>query len=167
MLQPQDAQSLGASLEALARAQLAIGMSAPWAQSRNLREGQSPNGQPGPGVGTWASESASWAEPPATQPAWDNSGLRQPDAAPRGLTDRGQTRPTAALAPTQLKGQTAPGSPMPSVSLKGVHLKGQSSVAYEQAALQAQAEAQRALNQDQVPRAYQGAVRSYFDDLKP
>ena len=30
----------------------------------------------------------------------------------------------------------------------------------------AQSEAQSALNQDQVPRAYQGAVKSYFDDLK-
>jgi hypothetical protein len=47
-----------------------------------------------------------------------------------------------------------------------VHLKGQSTVEYEQAASTAQAEAESALNQDQVPRAYREAVRGYFDDLK-
>ena len=36
----------------------------------------------------------------------------------------------------------------------------------EEAAAAAQQEAQNALNQDQVPRAYQNAVRDYFDDLK-
>ena len=45
-------------------------------------------------------------------------------------------------------------------------IKGQSTVAYQQAAASAQAEAQSALNQDQVPRAYQGAVKNYFDDIK-
>ena len=55
---------------------------------------------------------------------------------------------------------------MPSITLKGVAIKGQSRVDYEQAAAAAQTEAQSALNQDQVPRAYRGAVRDYFDDLK-
>ena len=55
---------------------------------------------------------------------------------------------------------------MPSITLKGLSIKGQSSVPYQEAASAAQAEAQSALNQDQVPRAYQGAVRDYFDDLK-
>jgi hypothetical protein len=40
-------------------------------------------------------------------------------------------------------------------------------VAYQQAAATAQSDAQSALNQDEVPRAYQGAVRNYFDDIKP
>jgi len=39
-------------------------------------------------------------------------------------------------------------------------------VGYTEAVNAAQSEAQSALNQDQVPKAYQGAVKSYFDDLK-
>jgi hypothetical protein len=39
-------------------------------------------------------------------------------------------------------------------------------VGYQEAVTAAQNDAQSALNQDQVPRAYQGAVRDYFDDLK-
>ena len=55
---------------------------------------------------------------------------------------------------------------MPSITLKGVSIKGQSTVQFEEAAATAQSEAQSALNQDQVPRAYQNGVRDYFDDLK-
>jgi hypothetical protein len=69
-------------------------------------------------------------------------------------------------APTKVKGQFTPGAPMPSITLKGVSIRGQSTVQFQQAATAAQTEAQSALNQDQVPRAYQGAVRDYFDDLK-
>ena len=35
-----------------------------------------------------------------------------------------------------------------------------------EAVASAQSEAQSALSQEQVPRAYQGAVKDYFDDLK-
>jgi hypothetical protein len=35
-----------------------------------------------------------------------------------------------------------------------------------EAVVAAQSDAQSALSQEQVPRAYQGAVRDYFDDLK-
>jgi flavin-binding protein dodecin len=55
---------------------------------------------------------------------------------------------------------------MPAITLKGVSIKGQSAVSYTEAVQTAQSDAQSALNQDQVPRAYQGAVRDYFDDLK-
>ena len=55
---------------------------------------------------------------------------------------------------------------MPSITLKGVSIKGQSTVEFQQAAAAAQSDAQSALNQDQVPRAYQGAVKNYFDDIK-
>jgi hypothetical protein len=71
------------------------------------------------------------------------------------------------LSPTKLHGQITPGSPMPSITLKGVSIKGQSSVGYTEAATAAQSDAKSALNQDQVPRAYQGAVRDYFNDIKP
>jgi len=58
------------------------------------------------------------------------------------------------------------GGPMPSITLKGVSIKGQSTVSLQEAVTAAQTEAQSALSQDQVPRAYQGAVKDYFDDLK-
>jgi hypothetical protein len=98
--------------------------------------------------------------------SWDNTGVVRPDADPRGLTDRGDPQLADNLNPTKFKGQLQPGGPMPSITLKGVSIKGQSSVAFQQAAAAAQNDAQSALNQDQVPRAYQGAVKSYFDDIK-
>jgi len=55
---------------------------------------------------------------------------------------------------------------MPSITLKGVSIKGTSKLQYEEAVSAAQTDAQSALNQDKVPRAYQNAVRDYFDDLK-
>jgi hypothetical protein len=60
----------------------------------------------------------------------------------------------------------SPGESMPSIPLKGVSIRGQSTVQFEEAAAAAQAEAQSALNQDRVPRAYQGVVKDYFNDLK-
>jgi hypothetical protein len=50
--------------------------------------------------------------------------------------------------------------------LKGVSIKGESGVGYRQAVMAAQTDAQSALSQDQVPRAYQGPVKDYFNDLK-
>ena len=46
---------------------------------------------------------------------------------------------------------------MPSITLKGVSIKGTCNVKFEEPA---------AAQEDQVPRAYQNAVRDYFDDLK-
>jgi hypothetical protein len=71
-----------------------------------------------------------------------------------------------ALTPTKVRGQISPGGPMPSITLKGVNIRGQSRVDYEEVVAAAQSEAQSALSQDEVPRAYRGAVRDYFDDLK-
>ena len=70
------------------------------------------------------------------------------------------------LAPTKLKGQITPGGPMPSITMKGVSIKGTSKVEVRNMDAAAQSDAQAALNQDQVPRAYQNAVRNYFDDLQ-
>jgi hypothetical protein len=39
-------------------------------------------------------------------------------------------------------------------------------VGYREVLTAAQVEAQSALSQERVPRAYEGAVRDYFDDLK-
>jgi len=95
----------------------------------------------------------------------DNSRVMRADQDPRGITERDATL-NDALKPTKVKGQLSPGGQMPSITLKGVSIKGQSKVQFEEAATAAQTEAQSALNQDQVPRAYRGAVRDYFDDLK-
>lgn len=70
------------------------------------------------------------------------------------------------LKPTKVKGQITPGAPMPSITLKGVSIKGASRVQYEEAVTAAQTDAQSALSQEKVPRAYQGIVRDYFDELK-
>lgn len=65
----------------------------------------------------------------------------------------------------RVRGAWTPG-PMPSVSLKGLNLRGQSTVEYREAVAAAQSEAERALSQDTVPRAYRASVRGYFDDLE-
>ena len=71
----------------------------------------------------------------------------------------------AGFSAIMIAGQFSPG-PMPSINLKGVSIVGQSTAPFQQAVDAAQSEAQSALNQDQVPRAYRGAVKGYFDDLK-
>lgn len=162
-----DAQSLAAELEALNQASLSIGTGQGWRAGR--RAGQGPpragdGGQPGSGVGTWAEEGAEWNG--QWNERWDNTGIQRDDMDPRGHTDRGEGELNDALKPTKVRGQVSPGGQMQSVTLRNVSIKGQSKVDYEAAAASAQSDAQSALSHDQVPRAYQGAVRDYFDDLK-
>ena len=162
--QMADAQALAATLEALQKAQMCIGNCQGWGQCKGPpRAGH--GGKPGRGVGTWADETG-WTYIPEDQERFDNTGLERPDMEGRGQSDRGEARHNEDLIPTKVRGQMSPGGSMPSITLKGVSIKGQSSVPYQEAAAAAQAEAQSALNQDQVPRAYQNAVRDYFDDLK-
>ena len=119
----------------------------------------------GRGVGTWADEYG-WTYFPANQDSgWDNSGIERPEFDPKGQTDRAADL-NANLVPDKVKGQMSPGGSMPSITLKGVSVKGTSNVKFEEAVTSAQQDAQSALSQDQVPRAYQNAVRDYFDDLK-
>jgi len=161
-----DAQSLMASLDALKQAQFCIGNGECWGlRPGGNRPGSGRGGKPGSGVGTWADEKSGWGYDGQWTERWDNSGMVRPDQAPRGLTER-DTALNDALTPTKVKGQFSPGGPMPSITLKGVSIKGQSKVAYEESVTAAQADAQSALSQEKVPRAYQGAVRDYFDDLK-
>jgi hypothetical protein len=176
--QAMDAQQLADALEALQGAQIAIASGMSWQPGGQCKGGACsgcslhPNGRPragnggkpGRGVGTWADENG-WLYYPEITERWDNSGLVRPDMAGRGQTDRGDGKLTDTILPTKLSGQFSPG-PMPSIPLKGVSIVGKSSVQYEQAVDTAQSEAQSALNQDQVPRAYRGAVKGYFDDLK-
>jgi len=159
-----DAESLKGTLEALQKASMCVGNGQSWGQCKSPG-GSGKGGKAGRGVGTWADENG-WLYYPEITERWDNSGAIRPDVAPRGLTDRGEGELADTLAPTKIRGQMNPGGSMPSITLKGVSIKGQSKVGYQEAVNAAQSEAQSALNQDQVPRAYQGAVKSYFDDLK-
>jgi hypothetical protein len=177
--QMADAEQLAKMMEMLDRAQMAIASGKGWGQCKGTcphcnglgcwlcrKPGWKPGGGMSPsGVGTWADET-SWNYYPQdmNQMPVDNSGIQRPDMDPRGLSERDPSL-NPALNPTKVKGQLSPGGPMPSITLKGVAIKGQSQVQFEEAATAAQTEAQAALNQYQVPRAYRGAVRDYFDDL--
>lgn len=164
LAQLADAQDLKSTLDALKRAQVCVGNGSPWGQCQGQMLGMGGN-KPGRGVGTWAEEEG-WIDPPENTGLWDNSGIERPDMASRGVADRGEGEVPEGMLPAQVKGQFQPGMQMPSITLKGVSIKGQSAVAIGQAIQAAQSEAQSALSHDQVPRAYQGAVKGYFDDLK-
>jgi len=164
MQQLGDARELMATLDNLNQASMCVGTCQGWAACK--KPGFKPGGKPGSGVGTWADENNGWMYDAQWNDRWDNSGIVRPDLDPRGHTDRGEGELSDALKPTKVKGQFSPGGQMPSITLKGVSIKGQSKVAYEEAATAAQSDAQSALSQEKVPRAYQGAVRDYFDDLK-
>jgi hypothetical protein len=164
MEQLADCENMKACLANLQTGQMCVGNGLAWSLCKG-RGGFKPGGRPGRGVGTWADDSLSLDEIPDTG-LWDNSGIERPDLDPRGRTDRGEGALSDALQPTKVKGQISPGGQMPSITLKGVSIKGQSQVQYQEAVTSAQSDAQSALSQDQVPRAYRGAVRDYFDDLK-
>jgi hypothetical protein len=164
MDQASDCESMMAALEGLKTGQMCIGNGMGWGLCKGGGIGMRPGGRPGRGVGTWGDDSL-WMDAPETG-LWDNSGVERPDMDARGLTDRGEAKLNEALTPTKVRGQISPGGPMPSITLRGVSIKGQSHVDYEERVASAQSDAQSALNQDQVPRAYRGAVRDYFDDLK-
>src|SRR5579871_4021413 len=145
---------------------MCIGNCSGWGPSSG-RPGAGKGGQPGHGVGTWADEDSGWMQDPQNlADGWDNSGVERPDMEGRGVTDRGEGELVDGMKPDKVKGQFTPGGQMPSITLKGVSIKGTSTVQFEQAATAAQSDAQSALNQEKVPRAYQGAVRDYFDDMK-
>jgi uncharacterized protein with von Willebrand factor type A (vWA) domain len=158
-----DAEALNGILEALQRAQLAVATGQCMGSCRKPGSGEGSRG--GSGVGTWADEEG-WLKYPEFSDPNNLTDLSRPDVAPKGQSDRGDPRLADDLAPTKLRGQINPGGPMPSITLKGVSIKGTSNVKFEEAAAAAQTDAQNALNQDQVPRAYKNAVREYFDDLK-
>jgi hypothetical protein len=160
-----DREALMAAWEHLQTAQLCLGSGAGWAACRSRIPGSGPSGRPGSGVGTWADEASALNE---VEPIglWDNSGIARPEMEGRGHTDRGAGRVSDALVPTQAKGQLRAGRPMPAVTLRGLSVRGQSGVDYEEVVTAAQVEAQSALSQERVPRAYRGAVRRYFDEIR-
>ncbi|MBI3878601.1 MAG: hypothetical protein HY301_00855 [Verrucomicrobia bacterium] len=159
-----DAQELASMLDALQRAEMAVGTCQSMGSCR--KPGVGNGGKPGSGVGTWADEEGWLSANIEMTERWDNTGINRPDMDPRGLTDRGNPNLPDNLKQTKVRGQLSPGGSMPSITLKGVSIKGASVVQLQEAAAAAQADAQSALNQDKVPRAYQNAVKEYFDDLK-
>lgn len=165
MQQMNDAASMMAALENLEQASMCVGQGKGWGQCK--KPGKGNGGKPGSGVGTWGDEDGEWEENHGDgTPYVDRSALNNRDQAGRGNTDRDPSDLTDRLSPTKVKGQISPGGQMPSITLKGLSIKGTSKVAYEEAAATAQSDAQAALSQDKVPRAYQGAVKDYFDDFK-
>lgn len=165
MQQFGDAQSLAATMEALKNASMCVGSGQCWSLCR--KPGFKPGGRPGrAGVGTWADDDNGWLnDVPMSDQLVDNSGVQRPDMDPRGLNERDPSL-NPALTPTKVKGQFSPGDRMPSITLPGVSIKGTSRIQFEEAATAAQSDADSALSQDKVPRAYQGPVKDYFDDLK-
>lgn len=159
-----DMQSLMASLENLATAKMSVGNGMSWGQSN--KPGFKPGGKPGKGVGTWGEEGGTWQNK-LPQQAADNSGVTRPEMAGKGPTDRGEGKLVDELTSTKVKGQFNPGAPMPSITLKGLSIKGQSRVEFTESVTSAQEDAQSALSQQRVPRAYQTTVRDYFDELGP
>lgn len=163
--QMNDADALADALRILRLAEEAAGQGQCLGQCRGKnppRAGKS--SCRGQGVGDWADDP--WApEDFQLDELWDNSGVLRPDQPARGHTDRALEKPDH-LDPATVRGKINPGQPMPSVTLKGVGIKGASKIEWEEAAAAAQTEAQNALNQDQVPRAYRQQVKEYFDDLK-
>lgn len=178
----QDAESLLASLQNLDQASKSISSGKSWSQCQGRSQCKSCNGKgcgmcrgygynpfgrnPGNGVGTWGQEGGEWVESGDWTAHADNSALNNRDQTGRGLSDREQEDLSGKLTPDKVKGQFTPGGQMPSIQLKGVSIKGTSKVQYEESVAAAQSEAQAALSQEKVPRAYQGAVKDYFDDLK-
>ena len=165
--QMNDAQSMMAALDNLDKASMCIGQCKGWGMCQGTKPGYNPFGKnPGSGVGTWGQEGGEWMESGDWTAHSDNSALDKRDQAGRGQTDRDPSDLSDKLLPTKVKGQFTPGAQMPSITLKGISIKGTSKIAYEEAAATAQSDAQSALSQEKVPRAYQGAVKDYFDDLK-
>lgn len=162
-----DAQSLAAAMDALKDASMCVGSGQNWSLCRSKKPGYKPGGKPGAGVGTWADEEqgGSLSDIPVSDELVDNSFVNRPDQDARGQSERDASL-NAGLMPTKVKGQFSPGDRMPSISLPGVSIKGTSRVQFEEAASAAQSDADSALSQDKVPRAYQGPVKDYFDDLK-
>ena len=158
-----DCESMSDLLKACQAAGLCIGNCQGWGQCMSPPKAGM-GGKPGRGVGTWSDASRMMEE--TANGFWSNEGLERPDLEGKGQTERGDPAVDGRLIQTKVKGQMQPGAPMPSITIKGLNIKGTSSVEYQEAVTAAQSEAQGALSQEKVPRAYQGTVKDYFDDLK-
>lgn len=156
-----DLQSMMAALENMKTAQQCVGNGSCNGMGWGMRNA------PGNcnGNGEW-DEMSAWFYHEYYKSGGGKGGLKAGTAAHGVLGEADVKEPTDPLLTTKVTGQITPGGPMPSITLKGVSIKGQSTVAFEEVAASAQSEAESALTQDKVPRAYRGAVRDYFDDFK-
>jgi len=164
-----DMEDLKSALEALGRAQMAVG-NGDLGNGQNFmkglgRPGRGKGGKGGRGFGDWVDEEG-WQAIPEMSELWDNDADDRGQLDPRSNKDRGEGALADNLDPTRLRGQMNQGGPMPSITLRGVSIKGQSRIAIDEAVMGAQSDAQNALNQEQIPKAYQNSVKDYFDDLK-
>lgn len=161
-----DLDAMKEALEALGRAQMAVGNGQQGdGKLQRPGRGRGKGGKPQRGFGNWADEEG-WQEIPEISDLWENTEDDRGELDPRSNKDRGDGQLADNLDPTRLRGQMNPGGPMPSITLKGVSIKGQSRIAIDEAVMGAQSDAQNALSQEQIPKAYQNAVKDYFDDLK-
>ncbi len=151
---------LTASLAALERAQMCVGVGQCF--GKGAPKGGKGN-KPGRGFGTWADEEG-WMDYPEISDLWENPPDNRGEMESRSRLADGTLAEN--LDPTRLRGKMSSGGSMPAITLKGISIKGISKAKLEESALAAQAEAQEALSQDNIPKAYQGAVKDYFDDLK-
>lgn len=158
----QDLQSLRTAMTALGEARQ--GLSGASAEGGGKGAGGRGRGRGRGGFGDWA-EDDPWRMPEEIAESWDNSGLSRADKTARGRSDREATLPDS-LTPTRARGQFQPGKAMPGITVKGLNLRGESRVGYSEAVEAAQSEAQSALSEESIPKAYRNAVRDYFDDLK-
>ena len=158
----QNLQALRSGMAALSQARQ--GLSGAAGSSGGKGSGGASRGKGRGGFGDW-SEDDPWRLPDEIAESWDNSGQSRTDKSGRGRTDRDTALPDS-LNPTRPKGQFQPGKAMPSITVKGLNLRGESRVGYTEAVEAAQSEAQSALSQEAIPKAYRNAVRDYFDDLK-
>jgi hypothetical protein len=157
--QMADMQSLMSALENLKNAQMCVGNGQCWGTASRMGWG-SKNCKGGA-----YDEMAAWFYHEKVY-GKGTGGLKAGYGVDGTLGEADVQEPTDPLQASKVKGQISPGGQMPSITLKGVSIKGKSSVAFEEMAAAAQSEAESALTQDKVPRAYRGAVRDYFDDFK-
>jgi DNA polymerase III gamma/tau subunit len=165
-----DMEALQASLDALQRAQMALSQCKSWGQCNNPGSQGKRGNRAGLGAGswdqTWAPQGSAYLFYP-TMTEGSGQGLFQPPGtASQAPNQEGNGELAAAQNPTKLQGRINPDGPMPSITLKGVSIKGTSKVAVQEAMAAAQSDARAAISDEKVPRAYRGAVRDYFDDLK-
>jgi hypothetical protein len=175
MQQFGDAESMMAALEAIKEAGMCIGNGQKWSLCSSCSgkgcgrcngRGFGKGGKGGNGVGTWAeNDGANEWDGQMSELNQDNGADSRNEEA-RGIADRGDGKMRDDLDPSKIPGKISPGGPMPSVTLKGVSITGSSKLQYEEALTAAQSDAQSAISQDKVPRAYKDKVRDYFDDVK-
>jgi tetratricopeptide (TPR) repeat protein len=160
----QNAENLQEMLQALKRAQAGINGGRKWGRMNN---GRGPGGQgmgnggAGGGFGTWSDGSD--ALPDERTELQDQSGMSQAELDAKGLSDRDDRFQNDRFSPDQIRGDLDQGGSMPSMPLKGIHIKGRSNATYQEVMSEIRDSEASTIDQSRVPRAYQQAVKSYFD----